>query len=217
MEDPRLRLFSVIAISVCAFLSTGGAFLALVWWGILTPGPGLLRRSPAPLFALVPVALISALAFATGGDGISYLIRMIAIVLIASYAFQVRKPGEFLQVCGWLMGNRTGFDLGLSGEIGLSSLEILGRDLSRIRVAMRLKGMPLSWKTFGPIAGGMVIHLLASSEDQADLLYARGYSAGGTACPRFNRGTWDFVPFFGAIFFLILSFLEVRDIFILLQ
>lgn len=217
MEDPRLRLFAVIAISICAFLSTVGALMTLAWWAVLTPGPRLLRQSPAPLFALVPVAWISALGIATGGDGISYFIRMTAIVLVASYAFQVRRPGEFLQVCGWMMGNRTGFDLGLSGEIGLSSLELLGRDLSRIRTAMQLKGKSLSWNTFGPIAGGMVIRLLSSSEDQADLLYTRGYSEGGTACPRFSRGTWDFVPFFAAIFFLILSFLEVRDIFILLQ
>ncbi|MDD1715652.1 MAG: energy-coupling factor transporter transmembrane protein EcfT [Methanolinea sp.] len=217
MEDPRIRLFSVIAISICAFLSTGGAVLALAWWGILTPGPRLLLRSPAPLWTFVPVGLVSVLIVITGGDGISYLIRMAAIVLVASYAFQVRKPGEFLHVCGWLMGNQTGFDIGLSGEIGLSSLELLERDLSRIRAAMQLKGMSLSRKTFGPIAAGIVVRLLASSEDQADLLYTRGYSAGGTACPRFTRRTLDFIPFFAAIFFLILSFLEVRDIFILLQ
>jgi energy-coupling factor transport system permease protein len=217
MQDPRIRLFAIIAISGCAFISVQGALLAILWWILFTPGPALLRRARPLLWAGVPVAIVAAAMSLTGEDGLSYGIRLAGVLLVAIYAFSAWKPGEFLGVCCWMLGDRRGFSIGLAGEMALTGMQFLEGEVSRVRTALRLKGQALSWRTMAPAATGLVVTLLARAEDQADLLMVRGYTGGGSGCPRFSRGTWDFTALGAAILFIFFAIMPVRDIFILLQ
>lgn len=217
MQDPRLRLFSVIVISITAFSSLTGASLAFLWWLFCTNGLGLLRRSSWPLLAFIPLLLVTIALWITAGDWISYLVRLGVVLLIAIFAYQDQRPGEFMKVCSWAFGPVRGFDLGLAGEMALGSLRFLEGEIERVRQAFFVKGIPFGIQSVIPVSAGLVFGLLRRSEDQADLLLTRGYVRGGMACPRFSQSRSDIFVSGIAIFFFILGFLPVREFFILIQ
>jgi len=87
MQDPRLRLFATAVLSIAAFASTAGAVAALVWWLIFTPRTKALPR-PGLFLSLVGIIAVTALVSGLGGGpGVSYLIRMVVILLIAAWAY----------------------------------------------------------------------------------------------------------------------------------
>lgn len=191
MQDPRLILLSTLGLSLAAFAGGWGALLALVWWLLGTPRrfPTGRWRSVLGLFLLILAT--AALVALSGGDGLSYLFRFSVILLIASWAYGSRKGGELLDIGAWALGNRAGFELGLIAEMAAGSLEGLDRDLSLLRLALRLKAGRVTLPALIPALGLLVRRELDRARDLGDLLAVRGYRQGGTLCPRFSRGPWE--------------------------
>jgi hypothetical protein len=217
MQDPRLRVVSTIALSVGSFVSLQGALVVMAWWLVFTPSFLMFRRSPGVLLPFVPIGLVSVAVQISGGDGLSYLIRLLSLTLVAIWMFQEWKGGEFLGTAVWFFGKRLGFEIGLAGEMILSSLSALRDDLSHILAALRLKGRGFGIRTFGEVAGLLVLRHLLRADEQADLLYSRGYRDGGTCCPRFVTA-WSDIPAVSlSILAGIFAFIPFGDIFILVQ
>jgi hypothetical protein len=215
MQDPRIRIFVVIALSVAAFISLTGAALAFLYWICL---PGMLRciRRPAAILFFSMIVVVSVITELTTGNGLSYFIRMTVILLLALYAYTSYVPGEFFRVSVWLFGTR-GFDPGLIAEMSMEALNDLEDDSSKIRIALRQKEVPLNFSTLVPVIGMFVLNQIRRAYDQADLLTVRGYRNGGTLCPEFHPKMPDYLGGIVAILILFIAIFPVRDIFILLH
>jgi hypothetical protein len=216
MQDPRIRIFVVVMLSVAAFVSIAGAVMAFIYWLIFTPRFRSIKR-PAAISFFIMIAIVALVTQFTTGDGLSYFIRLTVILLLALYAYTEYNPGEFLAVNVWLFGRKYGFDPGIIAEMSIQSLWDLENDIDSIRMALRQKGIRSGIRVFIPVAGMVVMNQIKRAGDQADLLTVRGYTKGGMACPRFHQNTLDIVSGFIAILILFIAFLPVRDIFILLQ
>lgn len=191
MRDPRLRISATILLSAGAFISTPGAILALLWWLLFTPR---LKAVPSPRVLLGVVLMITVTALVsevTGGLGLEYLVRMLPILLIAAWAYSDRQESELLDVSVWLFGKRIGFDIGLTAEMGLQSLQLVGNDLAQVRQAMAIKGIPFTVRSVVPVAMNIVVNQLRRTEEAAKLLTVRGYTAGGEINPRFETTGQD--------------------------
>ena len=152
MQDPRLRLFAATVLSVAAFASTLGAVAALIWWLVFTPRIKALPRSGV-FFSLVAMITVTALISEWGGGpGISYLIRMVVILLLAAWAYSETQEGEVLSVAVWALGDRIGFEIGLIAEVGLTGLAVIRQDIEQARIALALKGNRVGVLTIVPIA-----------------------------------------------------------------
>ena len=217
MQDARLRLFSVLLLSVASFISTLGAILALIWLFLY---PAYLKAAllSKAYYLLLPFTGIVALIMQiSGGDGLSYFIRMGVLLLIGFTIFRGWAPGEFLDLSVWLLGRRRGFDLGLAIEITIQGIDEATRDWSRILTTMKLKGMHPDIRNLASV-GFLMIHLrLLRARDQADLLTTRGYKSGGSCCPYFQASNRDIIASLCTILILFISFAAVRDIFILMM
>ena len=215
MQDPRLRLLSVAVLSLAAFASTTGAVAALAWWLIFTPRTKALPR-PGVLLSLFVMIAATALGSAWGGGpGLSYLVRMTAVLLLAAWAYAETEEGEALAVAVWALGDRIGFEIGLIAEMGLSGLAVIGEEIDQMRIAMALKGIRPGVRSIVPLAVTLIVTELRRADEVARLLVVRGYTIGGKICPRFRTDPRD-VP--AAIIDLIralLSTLPLRDVFIL--
>lgn len=216
MQDPRLRLLCVAVLSLAAFASTAGAAAALVWWLIFTPRTKALPR-PGLLLSLVAMIAATALVSAWGGGpGLSYLVRMIGVLLLAAWAYAATEEGEALAVAVWALGARIGFEIGLIAEMGLSGLAVIGEEIDQMRVALAFKGIRPGVRSIVPLAVTLIVTQIRRSDDIARLLVVRGYTLGGRVCPRFRTGRRDVVAAFSAVAFGILSSLALGDVFILL-
>jgi energy-coupling factor transport system permease protein len=149
------------------------------------------------------------------GNGLSYFIRMTVVILIGMWLFWEQKPQEFLATSVWLLGDRTGFDLGLVSEMGMQSLSCINADVGRIRVSNQIKG--LRWGVRGLIPGGVIlVHgAFARAEDSAEVLAIRGYRSGGTLCPEFLTRPQDLVAGFFAMCVILFALVPVSEFFIL--
>lgn len=214
MQDPRIRIFVVVILSVAAFISVAAAMLAFLYWVIFTPRLKVLKR-PATVTFFLMIVVVSVFTQLTGGNGLSYFIRLTVVLLLALYAYYEYRPGEFLAVSVWAFGKRYGFDPGLIAEMSVQSIYDLEYDLSRIRMAITQKGIKFSFHQLIPVGGMIVLNQIRRAGDQADLLAVRGYTKGGTCCPRFHPEGKDYLCGVLAIIILIFAFLPVRDIFIL--
>ncbi len=216
MQDPRLRLLATVVLSLAAFASVTGAVAALAWWLIFTPRTRALPR-PGVLLSLVAMIALTALVSAwSGGPGLSYLIRMTAVLLIAAWAYSETKEGEVLAVAVWALGDRIGFDIGLVAEMGLSGLAVIGQDIDQVRVAMALKGARIGARSIVPIAALLIVTHIRRADEVARLLVVRGYTLGGRVCPVFRAGRRDVPASLSAVIIGLLSSLPLRDVFILL-
>lgn len=217
MQDPRLRLLAVIALSAAAFASVHGAFLAFLWWTCTLSGPVCLWRSRWPLLVFFPLIAVSLALFVTGGVWASYSLRLAVVLLVATFAYLDQWPGEFLGVCTWLFGRGVGFDCGLAGEIALSTLKVLEDDLRKARWAFSLKGIPIGLPAIVPLSSGLLYNALRRGSDQGDLLVARGYSGGGSVCIRFRTPFRDIAVTVAAVAIAFAAFLPLGEFFILIQ
>lgn len=216
MNDPRLLLLSVSALSIAAFLSVPGTLLAAAWWLVLSG-----RTLPAArtvLYLGVTVLLAGLATELSGGDGLSYLVRCSGVLLIATYAYAEQRDGDILDLGAWL-GRRVGladlgFDLGLVGDLALGSLRAAVDDLAEIRLAVGQKRLPLipGWVAIGT---ALLFAELRRGRELARLLALRGYSGGGVHTPRFEPSRLDFVAAGAAISVLLIAIYGTRDIFIL--
>jgi len=215
MQDPRIRIFVIIALSIAAFISLAGAVLAFLYW-VCLPGRFQGIRRPAAILFFSMILVVSVITELVTGNGLSYFIRMTVILLLALYAYTAYAPGEFFRVSVWLFGRR-GFELGLIAEMSMQALSGLEDDSSKIRIALRQKQVSLCFSTLVPVIGMFVLNQIRRAYDQADLLTVRGYRNGGTLCPGFHPEILDYFSGIVAICILFIAILPVRDIFILLH
>lgn len=217
MKDPRLRLLSVVVLSTAAFSSVHGAALAVLWWACTVTGPLSLWRSRWPLLVFSPLPVVALVLLVTGGEWVPYSLRLAAVLLVAIFAFQDQKPGEFLGVSTWLLGRGIGFDCGLAGEIALSGLGHMRDEVTRYRWALAQKGIPWGVRALRPVATGLLWETLGRASEQADILVARGYTRGGSACAQFETPRGDVLLATAAVAAGIAAFLPLGEFFILSQ
>ena len=185
MQDIRIRIAAASLLSIAAFVSVQGAAAALAWWLLFCRGALNGKSIRQISFLVVLIAIFSGIIGLTGGDGITYFVRMAVLVLIGMWLYNDYHPGEFPDLCVWLLGDKAGFELGMIAE----SLVPTGRVL--------------------------IHSSLARAEDTAELLAVRGYCYGGTWCPVFRTGRLDLVAGTAAIFVGIAAFVPVSEFFIL--
>ncbi|NLZ30388.1 MAG: hypothetical protein GX885_06570 [Methanomicrobiales archaeon] len=217
MQDPRLRLFATVVLSVAAFASVAGAIAALAWWLLFTPRTKAFPR-PGMLLGLIAMIVVTALVSEWGGGpGLSYLIRMVVVLLLAAWAYAETREGEVLAVAVWALGDRIGFEIGLIAEMGLTGLAVIRQDIEQVRVALALKGGKIGALSIVPIAVLLIITQIRRADDMARLLVVRGYTLGGQICPVFETGSRDILAALSAVIPGVLCFFPLRDVFILLQ
>ncbi len=217
MQDPRLRLFATIILSVAAFVSVAAAVAALVWWLIFTPRTKVLPRPGIFLGLVVMIAITALVSEWGGGPGISYLIRMVVILLLAAWAYAETREGEVLAVAVWALGDRVGFEVGLIAEMGITGIAVIRQDIEQVRVALALKGIRVGFRSIVPITILLIITEIRRADDLARLLMVRGYTLGGRICPVFETDLRDVLAALSAMIPGILCCLPVRDVFILLH
>lgn len=215
MQDPRIRIAAAAILSVSAFISLHGAAFTFLWWMAFTPRVHLLNRIRLVFSLLLTIAFFSVVLEFFHGDGLSYFIRMTAIILIGMWLYSEQKPGEFLRICTWLFGDRAGFELGLVAEMGMQSLSLIASDLERIQIAVKIKGLRWGFRSLIP-SGIILLHgALDRAKNSAELLAIRGYRSGGTLCPIFLTKPKDIVAGAGAVCIAFLAMMPVSEFFIL--
>lgn len=186
MQDPRVRLFCAFLLSIAAFVSIAGASLVFVWWVVFTPRWHSIRHYRAVLATLLLFAIVSAVIILNGSNGLSYFARMTAILLIGVWVFADTRPGDFLATGTWLLGSRTGFELGMISGMSLEMAGGLFEDFQRIRMASVQKGRPWSIRSILPAGRILISDTLRRADNTAEILAIRGYRAGGSLCPHFS-------------------------------
>jgi len=215
MQDPRIRIGAAAILSLAAFISLQGAFAVFLWWLVFTPRVALGRRIRGVLSIILVIAFFSVVLEIVGGGGLSYFIRMTVILLIGMWLYDEQKSGEFLAVGVWLLGNRTGFEIGMTAEMGIQSLVSVAADLERIRLAEEIKGVRWGFHSLVP-AGLILVHgALMRAEDSAELLAVRGYRFGGTMCPKFLTSKSDIIAGVCSLGVIVFSLVPVSEFFIL--
>lgn len=215
LQDIRFRTAAAVLLSIAAFISLTGAVLAFLWWLVFSPRRAAIRSLKGFILICGLLAFFSIVLSWSGGDGLSYFIRMVVIVLIGFWLYSAQKSGEFLRLGVWLLGRKTGFDLGLVAGMTLQSIEMLAVDFGRIRLAERLKGSRSRVSWIVPCSVVLVHTTLFRAENTAELLAVRGYRGGGTCCPRFVTGWPDRAGLLLAVLVLCGAFAPVSAFFIL--
>jgi energy-coupling factor transport system permease protein len=215
MQDIRLRIAAGLVLTLSAFFSLVGAALAFLWWIACSGKVSEIIRMRMILPVAGMLAFFSAVLSLSGGDGVSYFLRMMVIVLVGSWIYAEQKSGEFLHLGVWLLGNRIGFELGMLADMAMQTLDLMVRDFDTIRVAQSLKGAGPAWKTLVP--GGLVLvtGALSRAEHTAELMAVRGYRCGGSLCPRFFPARGDSIRCLTALCILIITVIPVSEFFIL--
>ncbi|MGA9028929.1 MAG: energy-coupling factor transporter transmembrane component T [Methanoregula sp.] len=186
MQDPRIRLACAFLLSIAAFISIAGAIAAFLWWLVFTSRWKSIRHFRAMLATLLLFVLVAAVMVFTGTNGLSYLTRMTAILLVGTWVYADSRPGDFLATGTWLCGTRMGFELGMIAEMAMGVAQGLSDDFSRIRIAMAQKEQPWGIRRILPAGRILIWDALRRADDTAELLAMRGYRGGGTICTRFS-------------------------------
>jgi hypothetical protein len=215
MQDVRLRTAAAVLLCISAFISIAGAVVAFLWWLVFTERFAQVKevRMLVPVAAMI--AFFSIVLALTGGDGVSYFIRMVVIILIGFWLYSEQKRGEFLRFGVWLLGERAGFELGMLADMGMQTLHLLDRDFHQIRIAETLKGMRPGLKTLVPAGFVLVSGALSRAECTAELMAVRGYRNGGSLCPGFTTPRRDMLAGLSAVCVLIIALIPVSEFFIL--
>jgi energy-coupling factor transport system permease protein len=215
MQDIRLRAGTAALLSLAAFTSIWGAGVVFIWWLIFSRPLKVLRKMRRVIPAIILIAFFGFVLELTGGGGISYCLRMTVIILIGAWVYTGYQQGEFLRLWVWLLGKKTGFDLGMIAEIGMQSLELMLSDFSRIRQAQELKGTIWGLRSLVP-SGSILVHgALRRADETAELMAVRGYTRGGSYCPEFETPMKDIIAGIAALCMGIIAFIPVSEFFIL--
>jgi hypothetical protein len=215
MQDVRIRIGTASLLTAVAFFSVPGAVGVFVWWLVCTPRLQEVKRIRIVAGTILMIALAALTIAVTGGDGPSYFIRMIAIILMGIWLCSELKTGEFLHLGVWLLGDRAGFELGMIAEMSMQTAESLASDLDRIHMAMTIKGQPWGAKTLVPAGLILVSDALVRAQDTAELMAVRGFYHGGSLCPQFTHGRYDLIPAAAAMVLGFLVFVPVSEFLIL--
>ncbi len=215
MQDIRLRTGAAMILSFAAFISLSGAVVVFIWWLLFSHPAQVFKKIRMVVPAIILIAFFGILLEMTGGGGFSYCVRMIVIILVGAWLYCGYRQGEFLMLGTWLFGKKTGFDLGMTAEMGLQSMELMVSDLLRIRQALELKGTGRGVRSLVP-AGSILIHdALRRADETAEIMAVRGYHNGGSCCPVFKPSFRDIIAAIAAICMGIIAFTPVSEFFIL--
>jgi energy-coupling factor transporter transmembrane protein EcfT len=215
VQDIRLRAGTATLLSLAAFTSLTGAAVVFVWWLAFSRPLQVLQKMRMVIPAILLIAFFGFVLELTGGGGISYCLRMTVIILIGTWVYTMYRQGEFLQLGTWLLGKKTGFDLGMIAEMGMQSLDLMVSDFSRIRLAQELKGNRWGLRSLVP-AGSILIHgALRRADDNAELMAIRGYTQGGSYCPKFETPLRDIIAGIAALCMVIITLIPLSEFFIL--
>ena len=215
MQDPRIRLLAACLLSAAAFISLIGAVAAGIWWLAFTPRLRCIRHRMAVLTAWALFCVVSLVIYLSGGDGLSYLVRMTAILLIGTWLYADSAPGDFPALGTWLLGPKTGFELGMTAGMAMQAADGLGNDFTRVRLASTQKQVPWGIRSAISIGRVLVTDALVRADEMAELLAVRGYHNGGTCCPRFHTSGGDLVAGVCAGAVILVAFIPVSEFFIL--
>ncbi len=194
MSDIRFRIAAVVILSLIAFSGILGTALVFIWWLIFCSRETFTTLSwkqvlPASILAAAFPGLVLTL---TGSDsGIIYAAKILVILLLAFWVGAARKPGEFLDLGVWALGNRTGFDIGLVAELSMQFLSGVSEDLFHMKNALTIKEQKLSIRNIPSLALGLLLLSLARAKNVGSLLARRGYYSGGTYIPSFSPTLTD--------------------------
>jgi energy-coupling factor transporter transmembrane protein EcfT len=215
MQDIRLRAGAAAFLSLAAFGSITGAAIVFIWWLVFSHPLTVVKKMRMVIPAIILIGFFGFILELTGGGGFSYCLRMTVIVLIGAWMYIGYREGEFLSLGTWLLGKKIGFDLGMIAEMGMQSLELMVSDLSRIRQAQDLKGTRQGLRNLVP-AGSILIHgALRRADETAELMAVRGYTHGGSYCPKFQTSGRDLIAGLAALCMGIIAFIPVSEFFIL--
>ncbi|HSQ94062.1 MAG TPA: hypothetical protein VLL74_07190 [Methanoregula sp.] len=215
MQDIRLRIGAAALLSVAAFTSIIGAVGVFIWWLAFSHPLQVLKKMRMVYPAIILILFFGLVLELTGGGGMSYCLRMIVIILIGAWVFATYRNGDFLNLSVWLFGKRTGFDLGITAEMGVQSLDLIRSDFSRIRLALGLKGAGSGISTLVPAGSNLVHGALVRAGETAELMAIRGYTRGGSYCPAFETSGRDILGGLAALCMGIITVLPVSEFFIL--
>lgn len=205
MQDGRLRLVSVICLSIAAFLSTAAAVLTVVWWLASESHPLQAGLSRGFLVYSSIILVVAIVIQAGGGDGATYGIRMLALGLIAVWVVRDYHSGELLDSTVWMFGSGAGYDAGLVAEMSMQGVTVLNESMDRIRTALSLKNQRWGWQSAYPVLTLLLDMMLSRADDQARLLAVRGYRRGGSRCPTFITPKADILATLGTLAILLLG------------
>lgn len=215
MQDQRVIICSIILLSLASYTSVTGAAGSLVWLAAFAPVRSVITRWKRYLPIIAGVAIVSCIMAVTGGDGLGYGIRLTVVTIVGCCAWAMIRSSDPLGVPVWLLGNRLGFDLGMSAALVLSGISVSGCDLHRGMQAVRFKTRrPGPWELASLLC--MVIErAVVRTEEQARVLALRGYRGGGSYCPAFTTTPVDIIALTLVFLVFILAFLPFSDVFIL--
>lgn len=215
MQDARIRLLSACLLSAAAFISVSGAVAAVAWWLVFTPRLGCIRYRRAVFAAFVLFCLVSLVIALSGGDGISYLVRMMAILLVGAWLYADSSPGEFPALGTWLLGPKRGFELGMIAGMAMQAADGIGKDFNRVRMAYAQKQVPWGIRIILPAGRLLLYDALRRADETTELLAVRGYRDGGTCCPRFHTPVCDLLAGTCAAIIILVALVPVSEFFIL--
>ncbi len=191
MQDPRIRFACAFMLSCGAFVSIIGAVAVFVWWLAFTPRWHSFRHHTALLVTFVLFGIVSGIMTLSGNDGFSYLVRMVAILLVGTWVYTDSATGDFLAASTWLFGTRLGFEAGMIAGMAMQMATGLSDDFRRIRTATEQKGQSWGIRSIVPSGRVLVHDALRRADDTAEVLAMRGYRNGGTICPHFRTPLRD--------------------------
>jgi len=210
MQDPRIRLLCAFLLSLAAFVSVTGAIAVFIWWLVFTPRWRSIRHRTAILATLVLFVIVAGILTLAGSDGLSYLVRMTAILLVGTWLYAESCTGDFLSVGTWLFGTRIGFEAGMIAGMAMQMANGLFEDFRRIRIATGQKGQAWSSHSIVPVGRVLIHDALRRADDTAEVLATRGYRNGGTICPSFHTTLRDTVAGICAAVALVLAYILVK-------
>ncbi|MFA7148861.1 MAG: hypothetical protein WC109_08555 [Syntrophomonadaceae bacterium] len=194
MSDIRIRLLTLVLLSVLSFVSTSGAAVVFFWWLVFAAKTTFAKKSwKVVLLTSVLVGLFpSVVLYFTGGD-VFYGAKIFVLVLLAFWFSASLVFGEVMSLFVWMFGKKTGFDLGLAAEFSIQALSEIQSDFSHMKSALKIKGQRFSVFRVPSLAMGLLFLSLGRSDFQSGILARRGYISGGTFIPVFFPGKSDFL------------------------
>ncbi len=115
MSDIRLRLLTLVLLSVLSFVNLFGAAAVFLWWLVFGAKTTFAKNSWK---MVVPVSIFvglfpSVVLYFTGGN-VFYGAKIFVLVLLAFWFSASLRPGERMSFFVWLFGQGSGFDLGMA-------------------------------------------------------------------------------------------------------
>ena len=200
VSDIRLRLLTLVLLSVLSFVSTSGAAVVFFWWLVFAAKTTFAKKSwKAVLLISLFVGLFPSVVLYFSGGDVFYGAKIFVLVLLAFWFSASLVPGEFMSLFVWMFGKKIGFDLGLAAGFSTQALSEIQSDFSHMKSALKIKGQRFSVFRVPSLAMGILVLSLRRSDFQSGILARRGYVSGGTFVPVFFPGKYDFLMLVTAV------------------